>query len=151
MKSKISKSFLVLLIFLVNSNDSARILGVFPHPSKSHAILGQPIFVELAKRGHEVVFVSPFPLENPPPGYRDIVLTHKGIFEVYDHEMDQAFAVIDQNPFTLFKEMYEGCAKTSESVILDVAVQELLNSKTEQFDLLFLDTLMGNKIWLKNF
>lgn len=135
----------MLLPLLISIIDSSRILGVFPYPSKSHAILGQPIFVELAKRGHEVVFISPFPLKNPPPGYKDIILTHPAIFEVYENEMNKIFDVIDQNPFTLFKEMFEGCANTSESVILDVAVQELLNSKSEHFDLVLIDTLMGSK------
>lgn len=137
---------LFVCALLIGFSESARILGVFPYPSKSHALLGQPIFAELAKRGHDVVFISPFPLKNPPNGYKDIVLTEKGIFEVYENEMNQMFEVIDQNPFSLFYEMFEGCAKTAEFTIIDEAVQELLNSKTEKFDLVFVDTLMDEAL-----
>ena len=89
MKSNIC--FLVFLAIFSAFAEGARILGVFPIPSKSHALLGQPIFVELAKRGHEVVFISPFPMENPPKGYRDIALTEKEMFEIYDRNMQQTF------------------------------------------------------------
>jgi glucuronosyltransferase len=126
--------------------EGAMILGVFPYPSKSHVILGQPIFVELAKRGHEVVFISPFPMKNPPKGYRDIVLTEKGLLELYEEEMKGAFEAIEQNPITMFSEMFDHTARMTEFTIIDRAVQQLLNSKTEKFDLVFLDTLMNEAL-----
>lgn len=138
--------FILSALVTFNTIESAKILGVFPYPSKSHAILGQPIFVELAKRGHEVVFISPFPLKNPPKGYRDVVLTEKGIFDIYEREMKEIFEAIDENPITMFSKMFDDCAKTVEYTIIDKAVQELLNSKTEKFDLIFLDTLMNEAL-----
>ena len=140
------KCFPIIVVCFIQFSEAARILGVFPYPSKSHAILGQPLFVELAKRGHEVVFISPFPLKNQPKGYKDIAVTSKALFESYDKEMNKMFDVIDQNPFTLFKEMYENTAETVEYILNDEAVQELLNSKTEKFDLVFLDTLMDEAL-----
>ena len=51
-------SFLVLLVVLsifgTNHTDAARILGMFPTPSKSHWILGSALLKELALDGHEV-------------------------------------------------------------------------------------------------
>lgn len=138
--------FLLTSFAFFSQVESARILGIFPYPSKSHVILGQPIFVELAKRGHEVVFISPFPLKNPPKGYKDIVLTEKGLFEVYEEEMKAVFEMIEQNPITMFSEMFNNTAKTTEFTIIDKAVQELLNSKTEKFDLVFIDTLMNEAL-----
>lgn len=131
---------------LVGSIESARILGVFPFPSKSHSILGQPIFVELAKRGHEVVFISPFPLKNPPKGYRDVVLTEQGLFDTFDKGMKQVFEATESNPILLFKGMFQDMADTSRFTIIDKAVQELLHSKTEKFDLVLIDTLIDEAL-----
>lgn len=139
---------MVFLILTAASIESARILGVFPIPSRSHAILGQPIFVELAKRGHEVTFVSPYPLKNPPQGYRDVVITEKGLFEIFDHQISQAFEKIDSNPFLEMKEGVKYLRKMSEYAIMDKAVQVLLNDKDEQFDLVFIDTLLSKLDYL---
>lgn len=130
----------------MSSLEAARILGVFPYPSKSHAMLGQPIFVELAKRGHEVTFVSPFQLKDPPKGYRDILLTDERLFETYNNEMAQIFEVMEQDTYSMFKEMFDNCAKYTEYTIMDEAVQELLNSETEKFDLVFIDTLLNEAL-----
>lgn len=53
---------------------SSNILVLLPSPSRSHLITAQALTKELALRGHEVTVVSPFPLENPPKNYHDIVL-----------------------------------------------------------------------------
>lgn len=51
-----------------------KILGLFPHPGKSHFYFFQPILRELAGRGHDVTVISPFPDKNPPKGYHDLTL-----------------------------------------------------------------------------
>lgn len=154
------KSLIVLLFLAIASIESARILGVFPIPSRSHAILGHPIFVELAKRGHEVTFISPYPLKNPPNRYRDIVITEKGLFEIFDRQISQAFEKIDSNPLLEIIEGFEYLRNMSEYAIMDKAVQALLNDKAEQFDLVFIDTLLSklnlllaniNKTWNLNY
>lgn len=38
----------------LNNVESAKILGIFTVPSKSHTILAYELFKELAKSGHEV-------------------------------------------------------------------------------------------------
>lgn len=55
---------------------SAKILGVFPLASKSHHILGSTLLKALAKRGHEVTMISPFPFDKPVKNYRDIKTTY---------------------------------------------------------------------------
>ncbi|CAK1547646.1 unnamed protein product [Leptosia nina] len=42
--------------------ESARILAWFPTPSISHQVVFRPIIHELAKRGHQVVFITPDPV-----------------------------------------------------------------------------------------
>jgi len=43
-----------------------------PLPIKSHVRGFQPLFQELANRGHNVTVVSSFPLDHPVANYTDI-------------------------------------------------------------------------------
>lgn len=63
-----------LTALLINESQCAKILVVYPSPSKSHLINGKPLFTELAQRGHNVTVISNFPLENPMENYRDITI-----------------------------------------------------------------------------
>lgn len=52
--------------------ESAKILGVFPVPSKSHFFVGQAIMKALHEAGHEITLISPFPRSKPIENWRDI-------------------------------------------------------------------------------
>lgn len=78
--------FVALAVNFLSFVGSARILGIFPYPSKSHSILGQALFTELAGRGHEVTYVSPFPLKDPPKNYKDIHLTSKCLMDSFERK-----------------------------------------------------------------
>lgn len=55
-------------------SESAKILGLFPLPSKSHMAVNVAIVKGLAERGHEVTVVSPFPEKSEIPNYKNILL-----------------------------------------------------------------------------
>lgn len=69
----------VLLLFLTESVQCLKILGVFPLPSKSHYILTKNLMRALAEKGHEVTVISPFGEKDPPKNgtYLDILLTQE--------------------------------------------------------------------------
>nr|ATN96035.1 UDP-glucuronosyl transferase 351A4 [Aphis gossypii] len=52
---------------------SSNILVFVPSPWKSHVVSFEPLFLELAHRGHNVTVVSSFPMKNPPSNYTQIV------------------------------------------------------------------------------
>ncbi|KAF5298652.1 hypothetical protein FQA39_LY11728 [Lamprigera yunnana] len=54
---------------------NAKILGVFPMPSKSHHILGESLLQGLAKAGHDVTMLSPFISKKLFPNYKDLVVS----------------------------------------------------------------------------
>nr|XP_026497756.1 UDP-glucuronosyltransferase 2B20-like isoform X2 [Vanessa tameamea] len=58
-----SKFFKVIvsLIYVIADIETAKILGVFPVPSKSHQDVFRPIMLELARRGHEVTMITTNP------------------------------------------------------------------------------------------
>lgn len=136
----------VLLAFSFMSCDSAKILGVFPYPSYSHTILGQALFTELAKRGHEVTFLSPYPLKVPPhKNYRDIAITSPELFNAFQEELDLYFDEPDTNMIMLLKLWFDNTARMVELTMSDDAVQKLLNSD-EQFDVCVIEFLMNESL-----
>lgn len=93
-----SQLILLLSVVFAKYSDSAKILGVFPFPSKSHHILGSALLKELAKRGHEVTMVSAFPLDKPLKNYKDVVLPN------FDEDKDGT------NYVFFFCNIYTGCS-----------------------------------------
>ncbi|XP_059478833.1 UDP-glycosyltransferase UGT5-like [Neocloeon triangulifer] len=55
----------LLLLFCADRCGAARILGLFATPAKSHSRVFEALFQELAVRGHQVTFGSPFGLQWP--------------------------------------------------------------------------------------
>lgn len=57
------KIFIKIFLFsvFVLTAKSARILGVFPTPSISHQVVFRPLMKELARKGHEVLVLTPDP------------------------------------------------------------------------------------------
>lgn len=56
---------------------SSNILAFIPSPWKSHTIAFEPLFLELADRGHNLTVVTRFALKNPPPNYRQVIVNYE--------------------------------------------------------------------------
>ncbi|XP_046736273.1 UDP-glucosyltransferase 2-like [Diprion similis] len=67
--------FIILFVIMVtiSPDEAYRILGVFPLLAKSHYLMCEQLMKGLAKRGHVVDVVSPFPLKKPFPNYNEII------------------------------------------------------------------------------
>ncbi|XP_044754963.1 UDP-glycosyltransferase UGT5-like [Coccinella septempunctata] len=65
---------LCLFSLCILDGHGAKILGVFPFPSKSHYAMGNSLLKELAKRGHEVTMIAGFEEKSLPSNvsYRNI-------------------------------------------------------------------------------
>ncbi|XP_011187530.1 UDP-glycosyltransferase UGT5-like [Zeugodacus cucurbitae] len=64
---------LMVIVVLCAANVKAyRFLGVLHTGLKSHYIVGSALMKELARRGHQVTVISPFPLKKPMENYVDI-------------------------------------------------------------------------------
>jgi hypothetical protein len=61
-----------LVVALSTTTQSAHILGVFPIPAKSHNIVFTALTRELARRGHQLTVISPYPEKQPTPNLTDI-------------------------------------------------------------------------------
>lgn len=69
------KTFLCLTVYLIVGYCHAyKILSILPLPWKSHYRIFDPLMVELARRGHQVTVVNPFPKSVKIPNYTEISL-----------------------------------------------------------------------------
>lgn len=146
MKLLLCLSTLLTINIITHQVDSARILGVFPYPSRSHSILGQALFTELSKRGHDVTYLSPYPFKSSPlMNYRDIGITSQGLFDSFQEELDAYFDDTSANMIELMKFWYDNIARMQEYTMSDPAVQKLLNSN-EKFDICIIEFLMNESL-----
>ncbi|XP_045447432.1 UDP-glycosyltransferase UGT5-like [Melitaea cinxia] len=62
----------ITLFAIFNYAICARILGLFPHPGRSHHMVFESLLQKLPERGHHVTVASFFPLKSPPANYTDV-------------------------------------------------------------------------------
>lgn len=68
---------LALIALLVAPIKPSNILVFTPSPWKSHLMSFQPLFLELAHRGHNVTVVTKFSIENPPTNYNQLIVKYE--------------------------------------------------------------------------
>lgn len=127
----------IALTTLANLGISYKILGLFPHPAKSHFEIFRPLVEALAEKGHNVTVVSPFPRKQPLKNYRDISL---------EGHIDTLVNVIDLDLFKgrryekyanillLAKMAYAVC----EQGLSSKPVQELIKS-SDTYDIIIIE------------
>lgn len=140
------KIAVVCVLFFASYSNAAKILGVFPYPSRSHSILGQALFTELAKRGHDVTYLSPYPFKKAPAkNYRDIAITSPELLATFEEEIDASFEATEVSIVMMLKLWFDNTAKMQEHTLRDPAVQKLLNSD-EKFDLCIIEFLFNESL-----
>lgn len=65
---------LTVLFGLLSTSSTLNILGLFPHPGKSHFDVFEPLLKALVDQGHNLTVISHFPRKTPLERYADISL-----------------------------------------------------------------------------
>jgi hypothetical protein len=124
----------------------ARILAVFPCPSKSHLVVFTALTRELALRGHELVVVSPFPISNPPANYTDINI-FPDMKDFFDEIMGEAlYQMIDMWTFENALMFWMEGIQISETTLGNSEVKKLLNDR-RGFDLVIVEDFMTEPLY----
>uniref|UniRef100_A0A182J7J1 UDP-glucuronosyltransferase n=1 Tax=Anopheles atroparvus TaxID=41427 RepID=A0A182J7J1_ANOAO len=132
----------LLCLFLAvttNQAKASKILGIFPTMSKSHWILGSTLMKELALNGHEVSVISPFPLSDAPANYRHVQIEYTRMLE---DMMDKVFERIDNSIVQKMLNLEHFVHAIANTTLSSPAVQTLLRSEEERFDLLVLEIFL---------
>uniref|UniRef100_A0A336L5U5 UDP-glucuronosyltransferase n=1 Tax=Culicoides sonorensis TaxID=179676 RepID=A0A336L5U5_CULSO len=136
-------SLIFCLNFCFSYYDAANILAIFHTPSKSHLLLAQPLLFELAREGHEVTVVSPFPEKNPPKGYIDIAVPE--VIEFTRNHWKTIFDHVNDDYFTIITRMIKSCAVMTNNTLTHPKVKKLIsNSMSVKFDLLFIEVFLND-------
>ncbi|XP_001654514.2 UDP-glucuronosyltransferase 2A3 [Aedes aegypti] len=139
-------TFCVLVCLVaINPNcaHAARILGVFPTPSKSHWFLGSALMKELALDGHDVTDVSPFHLTNPPENYHHVEVQTD--HEFFGHVMEKFYKEADNSAFRKLVKLYNIVNFFSNTTLSSPEVMKLLRSD-EKFDLIILEIFLDDAL-----
>ncbi|XP_044754883.1 UDP-glucosyltransferase 2-like [Coccinella septempunctata] len=128
-----------LVLFLcvyVGSVHNAKVLSIFPMHSHSHFTLGFNLLQEMAKRGHEITFISPYPQEKPLKNLRDISIA--SIKPALDELKKELFRLENVSPIDNFRYMSKMGRAFTELGLASEEVQNLLKSN-ETFDLILIE------------
>ncbi|XP_026819764.1 UDP-glucuronosyltransferase 1-7-like [Rhopalosiphum maidis] len=129
----------ILLNFYVNAIKSSNILVFVPSPWKSHIVSFQPLFLELANRGHNVTVVSKFIVKDPPPTYTQLIPSYvfdidgRSDFLMRERSIDYSFI---EDPITRSTILVD----TTFMFISDPEVQKFIKYDQSNFDLVIIES-----------
>lgn len=133
-------SLFVFVSFLSSSCKSANILGVFPFKFKSHFIVFDALMVELARRGHNITVVSPFPKSKQIDNFQDIDVDQCNNMSMDIYVLDEAYKSHD--PFYQISVLFS-LKDLEEPFLLCPPVQQLLASNYT-YDLIVTEIFCSN-------
>ncbi|XP_065169538.1 UDP-glycosyltransferase UGT4-like [Atheta coriaria] len=126
---------------------SARILTVIPSPSYSHQIFFRPLWRELADRGHDLVVITTDPTNDNYPNIKEISTK-----ETYIPMKQIINMMVNSSVFDiLLKNKWRDLSLDLYYTFFNIpAIQELINNKTEHFDLLIIEHYMSPMFGFKH-
>ncbi|CAG4992151.1 unnamed protein product [Colias eurytheme] len=132
----------VALFILVAQAYAARILVVVPTPSLSHQVVFRPLTQELAKRGHEVVIITPDPVftnNNAPANLTEIDVREVS-YEAWKKHFLTNTAIGKKNDLIHTVELFiQQFAKILETQLQTEDVKRIIRGERGNFDLLILE------------
>ncbi|XP_068994073.1 uncharacterized protein [Neodiprion pinetum] len=132
---------LILAIGDLHQVYAARILGIFPMPSLSHQVVFRGLTLALRERGHELVVVTPNPINDPTlKNYTEVDVSF--LYDIFNKETDwiagrneDTWLGVLRRITPIFMMMTEGALGHSE-------VQKLhAPNSGEKFDLMLIEML----------
>uniref|UniRef100_A0A2M4BJY0 UDP-glucuronosyltransferase n=2 Tax=Anopheles marajoara TaxID=58244 RepID=A0A2M4BJY0_9DIPT len=129
------------LIGLPPAIDGAKILGIFPTSARSHYIVGSALMKELARRGHEVTVINPFPQKKPLANYRDIDVSLDE--DIMKNFMPNMLDMADHSVIESITKTYEFGHLITNQTLQHPNVRRLLNSN-EKFDLVIMEAFLND-------
>jgi len=132
--------FKILGLLLIGSCECSKILIINPTISQSHLIPLQELAKVLARRGHEVTFISVFPMNENFPNLEDIgIKIGKKDSEVLETVLKQIST--GQAPFSVIMTMPKFLSKIGNDTLQSSEIKTLMD--TQNFDLMIMGYFMN--------
>ncbi|XP_045487170.1 UDP-glucosyltransferase 2 isoform X2 [Pieris rapae] len=132
----------ILWILFLNMCTGYKVLLVFPFPFKSHGIFGEGFVRHLINAGHEVTYVTPFPINNTNPKLHQIDVTSDNSFKPSLNLKE----ILERNMRREGWKLYLMMKSVAEKTASNVKVQALLNDTSRKFDVAVVEW-MDNEIY----
>lgn len=130
----------ILVISSVSFVSSARILALFPTPSYSHQIVFRAVTNALAERGHELVILTPNPVDEPPPNIKQIDVSYA--YHGYFHQINFASTREENIGITNLLQMFTRALEEIMSTELaHPEVQRIIHDRNEHFDVVICEMI----------
>ncbi|KAF5287319.1 hypothetical protein FQR65_LT02192 [Abscondita terminalis] len=130
---------LIVVVFFVQTY-GARILGIVPTPSYSHQVVFQPIWRELALRGHNLIILTTDPINDPNlSNLKEIDLSFS--YQLWN-EKHNFTDMVKKAPDSLLTFIDRYVAMVDDIVdhqLEHPQVKQIIQNTTEHFDLLMLE------------
>lgn len=139
-------------LLLLYTTDAAKILAVIPTASFSHQVFYQPLWKELAVRGHEVTLVTTDLIKD----FNNTNLRQVDISIAYEHQTnlskDLMSTFLETDKITAFQMINEVQFKITEVVYSHKGIKDLFKDKTLKYDLLMLECVfVGSYTFMHRF
>lgn len=125
-----------------------RILAVLPMPSISHQIVFRPLTQELARRGHEVVFLTAdpeFPKGSAPPNLTEVDL-HDLSYKMWQKTLAKEVSQDMVDMVSMMTAFYKSVPQIFEEQMKTKEVKEIIDNKKGDFDLLITEGCVSTAI-----
>ncbi|XP_050683670.1 UDP-glucosyltransferase 2-like [Leptidea sinapis] len=123
------------------NSDAAKILAVFPTPSISHQVVFRPIVQALAKKGHEVIVITPdpaFPKGKSPANLTEVDV-HDLSYNAIRPDFLNEFMGDNIKAIMNIGETLELMIDIFEKQIQVPEVRDLMNDETTKFDMILVE------------
>ncbi|XP_035452792.2 UDP-glucosyltransferase 2-like [Spodoptera frugiperda] len=133
---------LCLLYYFLCDVDGLKILVCFPLPVKSLSILGEGVVRNLLVAGHEVTYITVYPLKNPPKkNFRQIDISSNTAFVAGDHMPSIEFILNNKVEKTPSRDIQLFGQEAARMTLNHENVTKLLEDPNEHFDVILSDLL----------
>lgn len=136
---KMKFKVLAFLTVFFNGFECSKILVLYPTVGRSHVIPLQTLSLALIDMGHEITFVSPFPLDKEVKNYRDVKIP-------FDEADKEFLSEITKNPkangfISVFLRMTTMIYRLGNETLQMNEMQKMM--KEEKFDLVIVGYFMS--------
>ncbi|XP_014251069.1 UDP-glucuronosyltransferase 2B4-like [Cimex lectularius] len=137
---------LIILFSLMGLSFAANILVMLPMPMYSHTTNFMTVFKELAKRGHNVTCVSPFPQKTALKNWNDITVKNT-LADLMAQIGPLNLLDMDSMLFILIF-FWKMCERLAEIALEQEPVQRIIQDTTSSYDLIITETFFAHEPFL---
>ncbi|GBP42169.1 UDP-glucuronosyltransferase 2B1 [Eumeta japonica] len=131
--------FAAVVFLFASLAESYKILVVYTIPGISHSLLGNGYVKHLASAGHEVTYITPIQMKDPPRNVRQIHIEYPPELLINDDTFTLDMILNNKIDLTEPGDWFSGFYEYARVILNSEGVQALINDQKESFDLVIVE------------